>query len=260
MDSLTGRLGPAARATLVAAAGLAVVQAGPGITGLGPVRRSAFPRLAGRGAAGHVALTIDDGPDPAATPYFLDVLRERGVQATFFLLGSMVAKAPGLAADIAAAGHEVGVHGWDHRYLILRGPGATMQDLTRARDIIADAAGTAPRWFRPPYGVLSTPALVSARRLGLTPVLWTCWGREWTPGATPGSVYAVLTAGLAGGGTVLLHDSDGTCPPGSARAALGALPMLLDECARRDLRVGPLAEHWAVPSDAARRAGGGAAS
>jgi peptidoglycan-N-acetylglucosamine deacetylase len=108
--------------------------------------------------------------------------------------------------------------------------------------------------------VLSTPALVSARRLGLTPVLWTCWGREWTPGATPGSVYAVLTAGLAGGGTVLLHDSDGTCPPGSARAALGALPMLLDECAQSDLRVGPLAEHWSVLPGAARRAGGGAAS
>jgi hypothetical protein len=62
------------------------------------------------------------------------------------------------------------------------------------------------------------------------------------------------------GGTVLLHDSDGTCPPGSARGALGALPMLLDECAQRDLRVGPLAEHWAVPPGAARRAGGGAAS
>jgi peptidoglycan-N-acetylglucosamine deacetylase len=260
MDFITGRLGPAARAALVAAAGLAVVQAGPGITGLGPVRRSAFPRLAGRGAAGHVALTIDDGPDPAATPRFLDVLRAREVQATFFLLGSMVAKAPGLAADIAAAGHEVGVHGWDHRYLPLRGPGATVRDLTRARDLIAEAAGTAPRWFWPPYGVLSTPAIAAARRLGLTPVLWTCWGREWVPGATPGSVYAVLTAGLSGGGTVLLHDSDGTCPPGSARAALGALPMLLDECAQSDLRVGPLAEHWAVPPGAARRADGGGAS
>jgi hypothetical protein len=56
-------------------------------------------------------------------------------------------------------------------------------------------------------------------------------------------VYAVLARGLAGGATVLLHDSDCTSPPGSALAALGALPMLLDECARRDLRVGPLAQH-----------------
>jgi hypothetical protein len=54
METIAGRLGTAARAALVAAAGLAVVQAGPGITGLGPVRRAAFPRLAGRGAAGHL--------------------------------------------------------------------------------------------------------------------------------------------------------------------------------------------------------------
>ncbi len=247
-DSIAGRVGPAVRAALATAAGLAVVQAGPGITALGPVRRLVFPRLAGRGAASHVALTFDDGPDPAATPHFLDVLDSRGVQATFFLLGSMVAKAPGLAADIAAAGHELGVHGWDHRYLPLRGPGATRDDLMRARDIIASATGAAPWRFRPPYGVLSTAALAAARRLGLTPVLWTCWGREWTPGSTPESVYEVLAAGLAGGATVLLHDSDCTSRPGSARAALGALPMLLDECARRDLRVGPLARHSIAPA------------
>jgi peptidoglycan-N-acetylglucosamine deacetylase len=221
------------------------VQAGPGITGLGPVRRALFPRLAGRGDAGHVALTFDDGPDPAMTPRVLDALASRGVRATFFLLGSMVQRAPGLAAEIAAAGHEVGVHGWDHRYLVLRGPAATWDDISHARDIVAAATGREPRWFRPPYGVLSAPALLAARRLGLTPVLWTCWGREWARGSTPASVYATLTAGLAGGGTVLLHDCDITKPPGSARAALGALAPLLDECARRGLRVGPLAEHRA---------------
>src|SRR5258708_25393677 len=88
MDSTTGPLGPAVHTAMVAAAGLAIAQAGPGITALGPVRRSVFPRLAGRGAADHVALTFDDGPDPAATPHFLDVLDSRGVQATFFLLVS----------------------------------------------------------------------------------------------------------------------------------------------------------------------------
>jgi peptidoglycan/xylan/chitin deacetylase (PgdA/CDA1 family) len=227
----------------LAAAGLAVAHAGPGITALGPVRRALFPRLAGQGAPDHVALTFDDGPDPAATPGFLDLLDSRGLHATFFLLGSMVAKAPGLAADIAAAGHEVGVHGWEHRYLVLRGPRSTRDDLARATDIIASASGRIPTLFRPPYGVLSTAALATARSLGLTPVLWTCWGREWAPDSTPESVFAVLTANLAGGATVLLHDSDCTSPPGSARAALGALPMLLDECAGRGLRVGTVGQH-----------------
>ena len=207
---------------LAAAAGAAVIQAGPGITGLGPVRAALFPLLSGRGLAGHVALTFDDGPDPVATPLFLAELAARGVLATFFLLGSQVAKEPELAARIAAAGHEIGVHGWAHRYLPLRGPRATYDDLARATAIIAERTGQIPRLFRPPYGVLSVPALVAARKLGLTPVLWTNWGREWTPGATADSVLRTLTAARLDGGTVLLHDSAATSPSSAWQAALGA--------------------------------------
>jgi peptidoglycan/xylan/chitin deacetylase (PgdA/CDA1 family) len=240
---------------LAATAGLAAAaHAGPGITGLRPVRESLFPLLSGRALSDHVALTFDDGPDPAATPLFLDLLRDRGVRATFFLLGSQVSKTPRLAAEIADAGHEIGVHGWRHRYLPLRGPIATYDDLASAKEIIMATSGVNPWLFRPPYGVPSTAALIAAKRLGLTPVLWTSWGREWAPGATPGSVHAALTDGLTGGATVLLHDSDCTSPPGSWRAALGALPRLLDDCERRGLRVGPLGEHgsrWHNPPDRA---------
>jgi peptidoglycan-N-acetylglucosamine deacetylase len=252
VTSETNRRGsPAAsavRCALLAAGGLALAQAGPGITALGPVRRALFPRLSGTGPAGRVALTFDDGPDPGSTPRFLDLLAARQVRATFFLLGSMVAKAPGLAAEITAAGHETGVHGWDHRYLPLRSPQATREDMRRATDIITDVTGTVPTLFRPPYGVLSTSALLTARDLGLTPVLWGTWGREWAHGATPESVYATLARHLAGGVTVLLHDSGCTSPPGSWQAGLGALSMLIDECARRGLRLGPAGEHGLTPS------------
>jgi peptidoglycan/xylan/chitin deacetylase (PgdA/CDA1 family) len=156
------------------------------------------------------------------------------------MLGSMVAKAPGLAAEIAAAGHEVGVHGWDHRYLPARTPGATRSDLTSATELIASVTGTRPRLFRPPYGVLSGPALLTARELGLTPVLWGAWGREWTAGATAASVLRTLLRGLEPGVTVLLHDCG---LPGAWQASLGAVPLLLDECERRGLAVGPVGEH-----------------
>ncbi len=232
------------RALLATGAALAVAQGGPGLTALAPVRRL-FPGLAGAGRTDHVALTFDDGPDPRFTPRFLAMLAARRVHATFFLLGPMVSAAPGLAAEIAAAGHQIGVHGWEHRYATLRGPGALHDDLARACDTIAAATGAVPGLYRPPYGVLSAGALIAARRLGLRPILWSTWGREWAPGATPASVQATLARTLDGGATVLLHDSEATAPAGTAAAALGALPWLLDECAARGLRAGPLAEHLA---------------
>ena len=246
--AVSKRAAGARRGRPAAAAGLtlgclAVAHAGPGITAIAPVRRRLFPRLAGLGQPDHVALTFDDGPDPESTPAFLDLLAARHLRATFFLLGSMVAKAPELTADIADAGHEVGVHGWAHRYTIMRGPRAVADDLARATDAVAAASGTQPRFYRPPYGVLSAGALAAARAQGLTPVLWTCWGREWAAGATPSSVYATLAKDLTPGATVLLHDSDCTSPAGAAVAALGALPRLLEDCAERGLRVGPLADH-----------------
>jgi peptidoglycan-N-acetylglucosamine deacetylase len=237
-----GGVGQVVRLAAACTGGLAIAQAGPGLTGFGRVRAAAFPRLAGRGDPGHVALTFDDGPDPAATPGFLDVLAARGIRATFFMLGSMVARAPGLAAEVAAAGHEVAVHGFEHRYLPLRGPAATWSDLTRATELITNVTGTSPGFFRPPYGVLSGPSLLAVRQLGLTPVLWGSWGREWDAGATGDSVLRTLLGGLDGGVTVLLHDSDRVKPAISA-GALAALPSLLDECEQRGLRVGPMGEH-----------------
>ena len=237
---------PVAPVVAIAAAGaaaLAVAQAGPGITGLGPVRRLLFPRLAGYGDPTHIALTFDDGPDPESTPMFAEVLADRGIRATFFMLGRMVAAAPELARKLAAAGHQIGVHGWDHRYLPLRGLRETRADVRRATALIASVTGTRPTLFRPPYGVLSGPVLVAARELGLTPLLWGAWGREWTACSTPESVFQTLAGDLDGGVTVLLHDSGCTSPAGSWQAGLGALSLLLDECERRGLRIGQVAEH-----------------
>jgi peptidoglycan/xylan/chitin deacetylase (PgdA/CDA1 family) len=217
--------------------------AGPALASVGPLRNRYVPRLAGVGDPGHVALTFDDGPHPESTPRFLAELDRLGVRATFFLTGRWAARVPALAAEIVAAGHEVAVHGYGHRCLLLRGPRATYDDLARGRDAVASGCGVEPRWFRPPYGVLTGPALTAAARLRLTPVLWTAWGKDWAAGASAGSVYETVLADLSGGGTVLLHDSDVTSAPGSWRATLGALPGLVDTIRERGLRVGPLAEH-----------------
>lgn len=224
-------------------AALGVAHAAPALAALGPLRRSLLPTLAGIGDPGHVALTFDDGPHPDATPELLRLLDGAGVHATFFLLGRMVDEHPDIARSIVAAGHEIGVHGYEHRLLLKRGPLRTRDDLTHAVDTITEVTGVIPRWWRPPYGVASTAALLAAHRLGLRPVLWTCWGRDWTASCTADSVYRAVMRRLDGGGTILLHDSDHAAAPKCWLATLDVLPAVLTTCAARGLQVGPLRDH-----------------
>jgi peptidoglycan-N-acetylglucosamine deacetylase len=243
MGAVGGGLAAAGAAGLAAAA-----QAAPALTALEGVRRLT-PRLAGVGAAGHVAVTFDDGPVAASTPAVLQALERLGWRATFFMLGEEVRRAPGLAAEVAAAGHEVAVHGDDHRSLLRRGPLATVEGLRRARDAVAGATGAAPGWFRPPYGVLTGVAVLAAARLGLRPVLWTAMGRDWRAEATPASILADLSAGRVDGGTLLLHDYAAS---GSWRATVAALAPLAELLAARGLSAGPLADHGLPPPRRAR--------
>jgi peptidoglycan/xylan/chitin deacetylase (PgdA/CDA1 family) len=226
----------------IAGAGAATLNALPSVTAISAVRYHLTPRLSGYAETDAVALTFDDGPDPVSTPAFLDALATARVHATFFLVGSMLERARSLGAEIVAAGHEVAVHGWSHRCLLARGPGSTYRDIARARDLIAEMTGDRPTYYRPPYGILSTAALATTRRLELTPVLWTACGKDWARTATPDSVTRRVVRELRPGGTVLLHDSDCTSAPGSWRATLDAVPRILAACADHGLLVGSLAE------------------
>ncbi len=240
---------PVARLAIAAAAGAQLL---PSVGTIPALRNRLLPRLSGRSEISQVALTFDDGPDPASTPAFLDRLGELGVRATFFLLGSQLQRCPELAGRMVAEGHEVAVHGWQHRPHLLRAPWQVTADLARSCARIEAAAGTRPRFWRPPNGILTGAGLLAANRHRLQPVLWTADGRDWTADATAASVFARLERQLAAGGTVLLHDSDVTSAPGSWRAALGALPDLVALCADRGWPLGPLREHWREPGSSQR--------
>lgn len=227
----------------VAALGAAAVHAGPLLSSVAPLR-TLWPDLSGIGRPGHVALTFDDGPDGASTPQFLDTLAEHDVRATFFLLGEMVTRFPDLPRRMVDEGHELAVHSWDHRSHLTRPPGSsTVGQLERTADLVERVAGVRPTRFRPPYGVLTGGDLLAARRVGLRPLLWTSWGKDWSAYATPESVVRSVDAGRLDGGTVLLHDSDCTSAPGAWRSAHGALPLLLRRWAESGLEVGPVREH-----------------
>jgi peptidoglycan-N-acetylglucosamine deacetylase len=184
---------------------------------------------------GDVAITFDDGPHPEGTPAVLSLLAAAGVRATFFLVGEQVERRPRLAARIAAEGHAVGLHCQRHRNLMRLTPRQLRRDIDRAQAAIADACGTAPLLYRPPYGIFSAAALAEVRRRGFEPVLWSRWGRDWSRRATAESVTRLVTRGVAPGDVLLLHDADYYSAPGSWRATVGALPGVIAELRRRGL-------------------------
>ncbi|MGW2375704.1 MULTISPECIES: polysaccharide deacetylase family protein [Kitasatospora] len=241
-------------AALALATGVEFLHLAPAAVRLRPLRRTVARRTAGYGTTpGHLALTFDDGPDPRSTPYVLDALDELGARATFFLLGAMLERAPGLGRELVLRGHEVAVHGWHHRPQWYPAPARDLRELRRASEAVTDLCGTRPRWYRPPYGVLTAGPALAARRLGLRSVLWTAWGRDWTAEATGDSVYATARPGLTAGATLLLHDSDCASAPGSWRATLAALPLIAAHCRAHALTLGPLRDHAVPPLASAAR-------
>jgi peptidoglycan-N-acetylglucosamine deacetylase len=190
------------------------------------------------GGAGY-ALTFDDGPHAQGTPAVLEVLAAAGVRATFFLVGEQLRRNPSLGAEIAAAGHAIGLHCDRHRNLLRLTPWQVRADLDRAQATIEDLTGRSPALYRPPYGVLNASALRLARSRSWRTLLWSGWGRDWEAHATPASIASLLTARAGEGSVLLLHDADDYGAPGSWRRTAAALPRVLQTLAERGLEPVP---------------------
>jgi peptidoglycan/xylan/chitin deacetylase (PgdA/CDA1 family) len=168
-------------------------------------------------------VTFDDGPHPQGTPAVLDALDEAGVRAIFFLVGEQVERYPELAAEVAARGHEVGVHGYRHRVQLAQAESAVRADLERALTTI----GGAPRFHRPPLGIYSTAGLRLTRELGLEPLLWSRWGKDWRKFTTAKRIARRATRDLGPGDVILLHDADHYSSKNSWQRTVAALPEIL---------------------------------
>jgi peptidoglycan-N-acetylglucosamine deacetylase len=131
-----------------------------------------------------LAITFDDGPNPAITPKLLDLLNRHKAKATFFLVGKYVRQAPDLTKEIASRGHLIGNHTDTHPNLFYCGPGETRAELLRCSEAIGQATWEEPRWFRPPFGFRSPwlGALVQQQRMRT--VMWTLLPGDWRPKPT----------------------------------------------------------------------------
>ena len=224
MTSVTvRRLGLAAAGTVVAAGcwapSLAVIMpAAGGVLGV----RNRFSDLDG------VVLTFDDGPHPRGTPAVLAELQRASAQAIFFVTGAAVARDPGLAREVSAAGHEIAIHGYRHQSRRQWAAGTVRDDTLRALTAVLDATEKRPRFYRPPHGTMTFAGRRTVCRLALEPLLWSRWGKDWRRGATPESIARAATREVVRGDVVLLHDSDAHGAEGSWRWTAAALPSILE--------------------------------
>jgi peptidoglycan/xylan/chitin deacetylase (PgdA/CDA1 family) len=150
-------------------------------------------------------LTYDDGPTPGVTDRLLPVLAEAGATATFFVLLTRARRNPSLLREVVTAGHEVGLHGLDHRSLPGLPDAVHEARFRDGRAELEQLAGVPVRWSRPPYGAQNVAAWRAARAAGLTPVLWSAHCRDWED--LPQDDYVAEARAIEPEGCVLLlHD------------------------------------------------------
>ena len=178
-------------------------------------------------ARGEVAVTLDDGPDPAVTPQVLDILDAHGARATFFCIAEQAERHPALAREIVRRGHSVQNHSLRHRHdFSLLGPAGLKREIGQAQDRLAEATGQRPSCFRAPAGLRNLFLDPVLHALDLRLVAWTRRGFD-TREADPQTVLARLTRNLAAGDIVLLHDRHGAPMADGRPVVLQALPLLL---------------------------------
>ncbi|MEV0415152.1 polysaccharide deacetylase family protein [Streptomyces sp. NPDC050448] len=172
-----------------------------------------------------VALTFDAGPGPD-TARLLDILRAKGVHATFFLLGKNILTRPELARREASEGHELANHTWTHKRLTEASAEEIRQELVLLQERVKELTGRTPTLMRPPQGLTNPRVADVCRSLGLAQILWTVTAKDYRD-HNPEVITSRVLQGAQRNGIILLHDVyPGTVP---------AVPAIIDGLRRRGL-------------------------
>lgn len=167
-----------------------------------------------------IAMTFDDGPHPTLTPKLLDLLKERGIRATFYILGQNAAQYPDIVKRMAAEGHEVANHTWTHPALSKLSASRVKSELDRTSALIKELTGKAPTTMRPPYG--ATNAGLNRRfdeEFGMKSILWSVDPLDWKY-RNASRVANEILENTRAGGIVLAHDIHAS--------TIAAMPAALD--------------------------------
>ena len=154
-----------------------------------------------------IALTIDDGPHPIYTPQILALLQRYRITATFHMIGRQVAANRALVREVAAAGHLVANHTWDHTNQAKLSPPAIRSEIQRTNDAL-HTAGITPSVFRAPYGAWSHAVFEACAQARLRPVDWSLDPRDWSRPGTQSIIHRIMSATRTGS-IILEHDGGG---------------------------------------------------
>lgn len=153
-----------------------------------------------------IALTFDDGPWPTTTVQILDLLKKNNIKATFFWVGRYLQTYPELGKQVAAAGHAIGNHTWNHQYFKYNEEGAA-REIDRTTSLIEELTGIRTSIFRPPGGILNNGLAAYAQKRNYTVVMWSADSLDWRT-ATQSLMENVMRQANSGG-IVLMHDGGG---------------------------------------------------
>lgn len=154
----------------------------------------------------YIALTFDDGPSATLTPRLLDILKEKGVKATFFVVGENAQSHPEILARAVAEGHEIGNHSWSHPQLSKVSEARLQEEIGNTSNAIFKATGKTPSLLRPPYGAVNAHVRqVIQDQYGMKIIFWSVDPLDWKrPGSS--AVSQRILANTKAGSIILSHD------------------------------------------------------
>jgi len=175
-----------------------------------------------------VALTFDDGPYSPYTEQILDILQERNVPATFFLVGSNAAKYPQLVRRIVDEGHQIGNHTYTHVDLLKLDRAQAMEEIDRTNAVLKSEVGFVPHVARPPHGFRDPAIMDVMTNRGLSVVEWSVMSKDWTnPGAE--AIVERTINKVKNGSIVLLHDGDGIAAKADRSQTVAATRKIIEK-------------------------------
>ncbi len=194
-------------------------------------------------AAGrYMALTFDDGPYPPYTGRLLDVLKEKKVHATFFLVAEQAQRHPELVKRALAEGHTVGLHAFRHRDFLKLTEEERQNDLAQGKKMLHGITGKEPVYWRPPHGFRDFSVMEVADAQKLTVVNWSVIPRDWT-GIGKQEIQSRVMDKAENGAIVLLHDGDSPFYKASRQPTVDAAALLIDSLREKGYHLVSLEEY-----------------